>query len=147
MNRVKEHIRKHKELYIGVGIGCVLAGITCIIVRDNLSGKDRIIGHTGSGKDRIIGHTGSRFSAGRDLHVDASINKTVKVLEREGRGHPGYLVKHIETGLVYASQRAAAEALDISKDALSNHLNGRTEHVLGNHFERLIMAPVDKLVS
>lgn len=51
------------------------------------------------------------------------------------RGHPGNMVKCMETGEVFASQNRAADVMGISRSALSNHLKGDTSSVKGYTFQ------------
>jgi len=53
------------------------------------------------------------------------------------RGHPGYLVRWVETGEIAASQNRMAKLAEVPPSQLSKHLNGQLPHVKDNHFERL----------
>lgn len=53
---------------------------------------------------------------------------------------PSWIVKCVETGRVFASQKHAAKVMGLSKDHISNHLNGLRDHVSGYHFVRLGIA-------
>lgn len=72
--------------------------------------------------------------------VSDSFNNIVNVVEREGRGHPGYMVRWVEENLFYPSQINAAIAHDIAPNRMSDHLNNRLENVDGKHFERVVLA-------
>jgi hypothetical protein len=61
-------------------------------------------------------------------------------VEKEGRGHPGYMVQRIEDGLVWVSQKQAAIAVEVDPSRMSNHLNGRTPQINGEHFARVQLA-------
>ena len=52
-------------------------------------------------------------------------------------GHPGNIIRDKSTGMVYASQNAAAKALNINKFELSEHVRGIRPDVNGHTFEIL----------
>lgn len=139
LERIKEHIQEHKVAYITT---TVLAIYTCVIVR-RFSGKTHLNEYTESGKAHLNGHTNGGKLNDRTISssffskVISNGDQIVNVLEREGRGHPGYLVLHKETDVVYPSQKVAADAFDINYKHMSDHLNGRKEHVNNQHFERV----------
>lgn len=64
----------------------------------------------------------------------------VTVIEREGRGHPGYLVRCLETNDIYPSQTAAAKALDIPPSVITDHINGKFPDAHGFHIERIAIS-------
>lgn len=64
------------------------------------------------------------------------------VVDREGRGHPGWPIRNIETKAISLSQRSAAKAFDIPEGRLSGHLKGRYPDVDGLHFERVNLIPI-----
>ena len=68
------------------------------------------------------------------------IAKNLIVSQLERRGHPGWIVRCIETGEVFASQNRAAEVTGINPGRLSEHLNGKTPHDQGYTFERVMLA-------
>ena len=128
---LKDHLKRHKVAYTAG----IIAGFTLLIMRDNLSGKAHLNGHTDSGKAHLNGHTALSF-----IGDNSNNNSIVNVFEREGRGHPGYMIQDKLTGLVYKSQKEACDILDINYKHMSDHLNGRKEDILGRHFERVTLA-------
>ena len=82
----------------------------------------------------------ARGASGNTASFVFKNNQTINVtgvLDREGRGHPGWPVRNLETKHVFLSQKAAAEAFDIPATVLSGHLNGKFDNVDGLHFERV----------
>lgn len=77
----------------------------------------------------------SHFSFG-----DKTINITT-VLNRAGRGHPGWPVQNLETNQVFFSQKQAADAFGISETFLSGHLQGKYPDANGLHFQRVNLVP------
>lgn len=125
---IKTHIKKNKTAYIASAVtAVVIAGITYTIMRSNIAQ-----GEMGNGIARgEITNTAS-FS----FRNKQTINVTT-VLDREGRGHPGWPVRNLETKKIFFSQREAALAFDIPENVLSGHINGKFPDVDGLHFERV----------
>jgi hypothetical protein len=108
--RVKQHLKDNKQIYL-VGAGCLGAGY---LLRP--------------GVVTIVDAFNIKYKS--------SVTNIVTT-ELARRGHPGYLVKCLETGEVFASKRRAAEALDINRFNLNEHLKGVQPDVDGFHFEVL----------
>ena len=64
----------------------------------------------------------------------------VSYISQNRKGPPSWVVRNLETGAVFTSQKAAASELEIPASELSKHLNGLMENVRGLHFERVCMA-------
>ena len=69
----------------------------------------------------------------RNIKSPGAVATGVQQLAR--RGHPGNVIKCVETGEVFASQNRAAAAYGISAKALRNSLRGLKETAGGYHFE------------
>lgn len=67
-------------------------------------------------------------------------NTMVTVVEREGRGHPGYLVRCLETNEIFPSQKNAANILNVPAQVISKHLSGEYNDANGYHLERINIA-------
>jgi hypothetical protein len=128
-----EHVRRHKETYIAgaicLGVG-LLAGITYPIVRSNIA-------RGAMGEDASRGEAIN--TASLIFRNQQTINITT-VLDREGRGHPGWPCRNLETKRVFFSQKEAARAFDIPQKVLSGHLKGKFPDADGLHFERVNLA-------
>ena len=125
IQKVKNHIRAYRVTYISCGITAVgVAGFTCLIMRgrhaENSMGSDRLDGESV-----------------RSLLFFSNGNNLVTSIEREGRGHPGYIVRCLETNQIFGSQNKAANAMRISEKLISKHINGEFDHANGYHFERI----------
>lgn len=129
LNKVKEHVRKHKGVYL-IGSYVVVAGITYYIMRGT-----RVQGALG-----INGVQGAPSNTASLIFRNKQTINVLTVLEREGRGHPGWPVRNLETKHIFLSQKAAADAFDISKQMMSGHLNGKFPDIDGLHFERVNLA-------
>jgi len=151
MNKFKDHIKRHKMVYIAVGTGVVVAGITVVIMRKN------VVLHLDAGANGPLqattrsdakptywahrpmqspptGHIGSSFFSKPSMNI-------VSVIEREGRGHPGYLTEWVEEDLIYKSQKQAALNHGVHPNRMSDHINGRLESLDGKHFKRVKNTP------
>jgi len=129
--KIKVHFRKNKDRYKFFGIGAV-AGITLVIMRgrcaDFLRSSD----------------TAATTVFARPLFLFSNHNKiinVVAVIEREGRGHPGYSVMCKETGDFFFSQNGAAAWAGVSDANMSLHVRGKLPDVDGWHFERVPAIP------
>lgn len=120
------HVKEHKWVYAGIGAG-FLAGITCALVRSNIA-------QGGMDEDAAQGGT---FNIASLIFRDHGTVNITTVLDREGRGHPGWPCRNLETKRIFFSQREAAMAFGIPEGLLSGHLRGNFPDVDGLHFERV----------
>ena len=96
---------------------------------------DQSIGFTiGEAAQSTIGILGHKIDI-----KDTTLNM-VSYISADRQGPPSWVVRCLETGDVFTSQRAAALAMNLAQDHLSNHLNGTRDNVNGYHFERICMA-------
>jgi hypothetical protein len=126
--RVKEHLHEHKNKYIYGGAFLLGAGFTALMMRERHARMQSVP----DGLARVTMRSLFLFSSG---------NSIVGVNERAGRGHPGYIVRSMETGALFSTQGGAARAFNVSPSMLSSHLNGRCDNVNGYHFERFNIQP------
>jgi hypothetical protein len=112
IERVKTHWHENKQVYKGVMIGVGVTAVTAVLLnRKGFNGVQ--INWKSPGAENIM----------------------QTVLER--KGHPGYVVRCIETGKKFASQGEAARDTGVSAALMSSHLNGKVATVAGKTFERL----------
>jgi len=111
---VKKHIRDHRELYIGVGVGIAAS----------------VIGFMMFSKSFQIAITNP-----------AVINwKPVSNLVQMQMIRPGpksFVVQCQETQKIWPSLREAAKDLNINPGELSKHLRNMADSIQGLHFEKL----------
>jgi hypothetical protein len=126
------HLREHKEAY-AFGTVCliagVLAGIARPIVRSNTA-------QWGVGEGTARGGVANTASLSLIFRNQQSI-KVTTVLDREGRGHPGWPCRNLETKRTFLSQREAANYYGIPEGILSGHITGKFPDANGLHFERV----------
>lgn len=156
MDRVKEHWNKHKTVYLCGVTGIVAAGITALIMRSNTargavgeSGARGALTNTAIMRESHAGlidriqrglqdHRVHGFSLFLKSPISNSFNQTVvSVVERESRGHPGYIVTCKETLENFLSQDKAALSEGVSAKIMSLHLHGKLDDINGHHFERV----------
>jgi hypothetical protein len=111
--KVKTHIRENKRTYLAVG-GTVV--VTVLIT-----------------KRPVV----TQVAKNTALVVWKPTNTNIAITNVTRRGHPGNIVRCIETGEVFASQNRAADAMRLSRSVLSQHLNGLQPAVSGLTFEKL----------
>lgn len=113
--RVRKHLRENKTTYISAGVAAAAGVIGGFAL--------------GNGGTQIVDSFKLTVVNWKSPHISQT------TLIR--RGHPGNMIKCIETGELFASQNRAAEVLRLSASNLSQHLKGKYEHVGGLHFEKL----------
>jgi len=117
---VKAHIQRNQKAYITGGV-CLAIGVlgTLAAAKNNST--------------TVI----SSIEGNRNNFVGTAEHVTVVVAELERRGHPGNVVRCLETGEVFASQRRAAEMLGVNPGEISKQLRGLTDKAGGYTFENL----------
>lgn len=123
-----KHFERNRERYIGVASGVVIAGITCLVMRE----RDAPLDTGGDGPETTT--IRSFFFA---LSAKDSGN-VVTAVHNGGRGHPGFRVHSKEHDIVFDSQGAASRAFGIPEAVMSKHLNGKFDNAHGMHFERVV---------
>lgn len=132
--KIKEHVVYYKEAYIAGASAAVLsAGITVLIMRGNIARGEM---SKGSARGELTNTASLIFKNNQKI-----VNVTT-VFDREGRGHPGWPVRNLETKQISPSIRAAAEIFDIPANVLYGHLKGKFDDVDGLHFERINLIPL-----
>jgi hypothetical protein len=124
---VRSHFERHKIAY-SFGAGLAIAGITCLIMRGVRSQ------HIGRG----ISVTADR---GISVVADGSVVKdNLFLISSRRQGAPSWVVRCLETGEIFSSQLSAAKEMNLPASELSQHFNGKMDHVRGFTFERICMA-------
>ena len=130
VDSITTHVRRNKKIYY-IGALVTVAGITYIIMR-----RTTALGGVGES-----GAHGGPTNTASFVFRNKQVIKVTTVLDREGRGHPGWPVRNLETKHVSLSQREAAKIFDIPEGRLSGHLKGLYPDVDGLHFERINLVP------
>ena len=116
MGKIKEHLKRNKKTYLIGGVCLVAGGVIGAAICHNSTITTKII-QLGFGNK-------------------AEVNQII-IQELTRRGHPGNVIRCVETGECFASQTRAADLLCLNKGELSKHLRGLKETVGNLHFEML----------
>lgn len=115
---IKDHFKKYHRTYI-VGGSALAVGLTVgYFVHPSTANQRAAV------KQFIAWHSPTTIN----------LEQTTTLVRR---GHPGNIIKCIDTGEIFASQSRAADVLGISKSNLSKHLRGLQPSVSGYTFENL----------
>ena len=114
--KVKGHFKKHKVKYI-VGGTCAVVGV----------GVGIYLGNKGIINVQLV-------NTGEVTQVQ-NIDKSINILSR--RGHAGDVIRCLETGETFASQKRAAEVYGVNQGDISKHLKGKKDSVKGMTFEKV----------
>ena len=110
--RLKWHYIAHQKAYLVIG-GVVLGAVAVYF-----------LGRVNPG------------TATKIWNVVIGSNNTV-ITDLPRRGHPGYNVRCLETGEVFASQNRAAQVMGVNRGELSKNVRGLSAAAGGFHFQRL----------
>ena len=134
VEKIKEHFIRNKDRYIvGTIVGITTAGITWLIMRRSRA----VLDYVGADcPDTESTDFLSLFS--NKFNINSSItNNVVTVIEREGRGHPGYRVRDLDTLMEWDTQGLAAKSLNTTPMVISKHIRGIYPDAKGHHLERI----------
>lgn len=131
VEQAKQHFKDHKTTYV-VGVSCLVAGgvavFTWYMVRGVASQRiDRGIS--------VVADRGISVIADRSV-----VTNNVSLISSRRQGAPSWVVRCVETGDIFSSQREAADVMHLPASEISKHLNGTLDHVRGNTFERICLA-------
>jgi hypothetical protein len=127
VERIKNHIKEHKEKYI-IGATCVMAGLATGYV----VGKRR-----GSALGEAVQATTPVMSLDRCKIKDSTfLQQTISVYGNV-IGRPGNEVIDLTNGKIFGSQTLAALDTGVSNDAMFKHLQGDYDNLNGRQFARL----------
>lgn len=115
---VRRHFKRNADVYKGAGIATGTLAVLAVIV---------------GWQNESIRQSVQQINLFSDVD-----NVQIAMLER--RGHPGNVIRCNETGETFASQNRTAEACKVNAGKLSEHLNGKREHVNGMTFTKLAEA-------
>ena len=121
--RVKQHVVRNRYWYAAGGLAVVAGALGYSIGRSSADGE--------------CGHT---FEVGGDV-TDSPVlvgNGNTMDNHTEINNYYGYstkIVKCLETGEVWETVGEAADEVGVSRKTMSKHLNGRSDHIDGLHYE------------
>lgn len=120
IEKIKNHLKEHKREYL-IGGSCLVGGV--------------LIG--------AVAHAalpGTAMNVTNNIPVDVTVkpkitvNPVVNVHNTMG-GYQQKIVKCVETGEMFESVKAAAAQAGVRQTSMSDHLNGRKDHIMGKHYE------------
>jgi hypothetical protein len=118
--KVKQHLKDNKKIYLAMSGSVVFAGISCFIVR---------------------GIASQRIDRGISVVADRSVvTNNVSLISSRRQGAPSWVIRCLETGKILSSQLSAAKEMELPASEISKQLNGIMDHVRGYHFERICIA-------
>ena len=118
-DKVKEHVGRHKVAYT--------AGAMVVV-----SGASFYVGAR-------VGSPIAFTQKGTIVGINNKLYQTVVVLVNR-QGPPSWMIRCVETGEEFLSQRSAAFTHNLTERELSRHLNGMLESVGGKHYIRTGLA-------
>ena len=136
LDDIKTHFDKYKVAYITGGItaaGVGFAGFTYLIMRGHYTG---IQGVPESGIRGVLDGP-AKVAVSPLAFFSHQTNNVVAVIERNGRGHPGYPVWCPETNEYWPTQNAVAKAWGVYPSLVSGHLNGKFPDIDGKQLQRV----------
>jgi hypothetical protein len=128
IEKIKNHIKRHKLVYSCIATGIGAAGITWLIMRD----RHAVVGNAAS--DRVS-NLSVRSLSFNFLTKDSG--NVTTVISRDGRGHPGYITRWLEGMVDYETQGLAAQDHGVDSTVMSRHIQGIIPDIDGKHFERV----------
>lgn len=115
--KIRQHFQNHRDLYVGIGAGALLAGFTALIMREltvyptSLSGRMR---------DATTSVDNSQTAS---LIFRSQINQTGPVTNNYyGVKRLSYITSQDGTDNWWRSQSEAAKALSLSEKRVSDHI-------------------------
>jgi len=129
IQKIKKHIEDHKIVYSCAVTTVVVAGITCLIMRESHA---KLLGGMDWPEKAPVD---SLFISGRSMF--GSTTNVVTTIHKGTKGNSGFVTRCIETGELFETQSAAARAFGIPEQFLSSHLNNGRELSENLHFERI----------
>lgn len=127
IEKIKKHVKDYKTEYACAAGVVAGASFTFLLMRGVASHR--------ISRDIVV-------AASRDIVVarENGVINNVSYISSNRQGGPSWVVRCLETGKIFTSQRAAASGMDLSAANISQHLNGVRDNVNGYTFERICMA-------
>jgi len=128
IDKIKRQFAEWGYVYTATAVTTVVvAGITTFIVGGITSQHiSRGIPVTAKGGISVLGKN--------------VVMNNVSYISSNRQGPPSWVVRCVETGKLFTSQKSAAVEMDLLASEVSKHLNGIMDNVRGYHFERICMA-------
>lgn len=132
--RFKSHVKRNKQVYILSGVG-ILLGVA----------GGYTLAKVGEGSGDVYEAPVLDIADSDVGDVNVNSFNTENHIHNTTHNYGGYqskIVKNLDTGEIFESQKAAAESVGVSENSMSRHLNGDTDALYGNTFERIGLGTV-----
>ena len=123
--KVKGHFKKHKVKYIVGGTCLVVGGAVGYYVSKH---------YHGISMDVISKVEPTNVAIGKDINIENKTDITNNVTNVNMGGPMRKIVRRLSDGKLFSSVTDAAEDAGVSLPTMSNHLNGRKDHVNGEQY-------------
>lgn len=121
LNKIKNHLKNNKKVYIAVGATFVVTAVTTYLLTSRVKVSQSAVNAA-------------------VVNWKPTINQEQTTIVVERRGRPGTVVRHDQSGIIYNSETEAAKALEVAISRISDQINGKTKTVNGNTFTKLVEA-------
>ena len=113
LNKIKNHLKNNKKVYIAVGATFVVTAVTTYLVTSRMK----------------VSQTAVNAAM---VNWKPTINQNQIVIDLAARGHRGFAIFNRNNHDVYGSIGEAAEKLGVSRTTITNHLKGLIDNINGN---------------
>lgn len=119
--KIKQHFRDNKKVYIGTAVGVLVGAASAVLILkyNNVKVTQQ------ASQNALVNYKPT-------IHQEQIV-----MMELPPRGHRGFAILNDKTGEVYGSLRNAAEKIGCSTTVLRDHLNGLHDDVFGNTYTNL----------
>jgi hypothetical protein len=125
IEKIKNHFVENKKFYIGLGVGVivtlvVVGGVTMLVLKKQGGNKATI------DSMKLI-----------ELNWKSPHTNQLTQILIPLRGNSGNAIQCDQTGIIYPSQRVAANEMDLNRPDITRHLQGILDSVKGFTFTKL----------
>lgn len=131
IERIKRNIRENRKTYIGSSIGFIVGAIGTamfITLKYGMTEKDMT--------EKFVAEIVNRIKGNRNTITQRIKYQAISIYGNK-IGRPGIPVIDMTTGKKFESETLAAEFAGVSVSMMSNHLNGKRDHINGGQFKRV----------
>lgn len=132
--RFKSHVERNKKVYIVSGVSVVLGIVGGYLLPKSVEGRGDVYEGPVIDLDSLEIEDSEVNILSPQTHIYNTTNNY--------GGYQSKIVKNLDTGEVFESQKAAAESVGVSEQAMSRHLSGCSDDIHGNVFDRIGMGTV-----
>lgn len=131
--KIKAHVKRNEDRYVSFAAGAI-SGAVLFGVHAYLNGHGQTTINGDVVKNIGGGNASAEVKPVVAINSPVTIEQTTNVINNFG-GHMTKIVRCVETGEIFDSVKKAAETAGVDRSYMSNHLNGRSDHISGQHYE------------